>query len=435
MQAADIIARKRDGFELDAGELDRMVLGYTEGGIPDYQMAAFLMAVYLRGMTPEEIALYTRALVKSGETICWDGLADMVVDKHSSGGVGDKTTLVVAPLAASAGLYVAKMSGKGLGHTGGTIDKLESIPGFSSELSLYGLKKQVSKIGLALISQTEELTPADKLIYTLRDVTATVGSIPLIAGSIMSKKIAGGARGLALDVKVGTGAFTRDPAEAASLAGTMVKLGSDTGIKTVAIVSNMNQPLGRSIGNALEVAEALETLKGNGPADLKELSLLLGGCLLYSAGKTASPGEGVLRLTDLLRKGLALEKFEEMVEAQGAKPGWMSEFNPRSRWIEPVKAEKKGFIKRLDAFHLGRAAMVLGAGRFIKGDLIDPAAGIIIHAGPGDYVEKGEPVASLCANLYSKLENGAAEIVRGIEISDEPVSSPPLVLDRIGMDT
>ncbi len=424
MKVLDIIARKRDGFELTPAEVQFMVREFNKGQIPDYQFASFLMAVYLRGMSGEELKSYTLALVESGRSLSWDFIPGIVVDKHSSGGVGDKTTLVVAPLIAAAGLYMAKMSGRGLGHTGGTIDKLESIPGFRSDYSLTAIREQVSGIGLAVVSQTAELTPADGLIYALRDVTATVGSMPLVAASIMSKKIAGGAKCIVLDVKAGTGAFMKTPAEAGELARIMISLGQDMGRTTSAIVSDMNQPLGMTIGNSLEVMEALQTLEGNGPPDLHELALTLTARLLYLAGKEGMPlaaGKSEQEMyeysEELLRRGQGREKFMEMVAAQGGDCSGLEKGLPGAARTEDIRAGSSGTITGMDALLLGRAALLLGAGRLQKNDIIDPAAGIVLHAKKGDPVEKGDPVMTLHTAGGGGLEEAFQLASRAVEVT------------------
>ncbi len=433
MQILDLIARKRNNEELTGEEIKYLVNDYTAGNIPDYQMSAFLMAVYFRGFSDSELFAYTRALVESGEILSWDDLPGNVVDKHSSGGVGDKTTLVVAPLVASAGLYMPKMSGRGLGFTGGTIDKLESIPGFCPEISPAAMRRQVKSIGLAVVSQTDDLAPADGKIYALRDVTATVESIPLISGSIMSKKIAGGAGNIILDVKVGSGAFMKQEDEAVKLAQTMVKLGNNMDRKVKAVISSMDQPLGMAIGNALEIEEVLSTLRGNGPPDLQELALTLSAHLLLDAGKAESVENARSYLEKLLTGGQAYEKFMQMVEAQQGDPLALEKGNvPRAYLQEVVRSPKKGYVHVMDAYALGRMSLYLGAGRMSKGDAVDHSAGVIVHRKIGDKVEKEEPLLTLYTNDSQKLNAGLKESAQAYNIGEHQELPPSLVCHIIG---
>lgn len=405
MRMYDIILKKRQGRELSREEIEFFVQGYVRGEVPDYQAAAFLMAVFFCGLSFRETADLTMAMVSSGERVDLSSIPGRKVDKHSTGGVGDKTTLVLAPLVAAAGVPVAKMSGRGLGHTGGTIDKLESIPGLRVNLSPQEFTSQVQRIGLAVVAQSGNLVPADKKLYALRDVTATVDSIPLIASSVMSKKIAAGADAIVLDVKVGSGAFMRTLEDARSLATTMVAIGRQVGRVTAAVISDMDQPLGFAVGNALEVREAIETLAGKGPRDLVELCLVLGGHMLSLAGAAATPEEGAERLEDLLRRGKALEKFKEMVQAQGGNLQVVEEPDrlPAARWQEEIKARQGGFVCAVHAEKIGRAAMLLGAGRERKEEAIDHAVGVVLHKKVGDPVRPGEALATLHANDPAKL--------------------------------
>ncbi|MGH2453233.1 MAG: pyrimidine-nucleoside phosphorylase [bacterium] len=396
----DLIVRKRDGGELSAEEIEALLGAYLREDIAEYQMSAFLMAVFFRGMSARETAALTMAMVRSGETLDLEALGGAAVDKHSTGGVGDKTSLVLIPLVAAAGVRVAKLSGRGLGHTGGTLDKLESIPGFRTDLSRERIVEQVRRIGCALAGQTADLVPADKRLYALRDVTATVESIPLIAASVMSKKIAAGARGIVLDVKTGSGAFMKTVEEARDLAEAMVAIGRQVGRRTVALISDMDQPLGRAVGNAVEVAEAIVTLQGTGPEDLTELSVALGARMLLLAGAEGSLEAAVARLRRALRDGLALERFRKMVEAQGGDPRVVDDpgLLPRAPHALPVAADGGGTVASIDAGAVGLAAMTLGAGRAHTDDRIDPAVGILLERKVGDRVVPGQPLATVLAN-------------------------------------
>src|SRR5256712_3985630 len=376
MRAYELIQKKRDGGELTAGEISAILAGYVAGEIPDYQMSAFLMAVYFRGMSSRETADFTLAMVRSGETLDLGAIRGIKVDKHSTGGVGDKTSLVLIPLVAAAGAPVAKMSGRGLGHTGGTIDKLESIPGFRTQLDTRAFIDQVNRVGCAIVAATNELVPADKKLYALRDVTATVDSIPLIASSVMSKKIAGGSDAIVLDVKTGSGAFMKTLDGARDLAKAMVGIGAQVGRRTTALITDMAQPLGRAVGNALEVAEALETLRGEGPKDLRELCLELGAQMVTLAGVTRTAEEGKALLTKMLGDGSALAKFAQMVEAQGGDRRVVDD----TRWLPAapgriaLEAPSAGVVPAVGAQALGLAAMGLGAGRATKDGRGRPAA-------------------------------------------------------------
>ncbi len=396
----DLIVRKRDGGELSAEEIEALLGAYLREDIAEYQMSAFLMAVFFRGMSARETAALTMAMVRSGETLDLEALGGAAVDKHSTGGVGDKTSLVLIPLVAAAGVRVAKLSGRGLGHTGGTLDKLESIPGFRTDLSRERIVEQVRRIGCALAGQTADLVPADKRLYALRDVTATVESIPLIAASVMSKKIAAGARGIVLVVKTGSGAFMKTVEEARDLAEAMVAIGRQVGRRTVALISDMDQPLGRAVGNAVEVAEAIVTLQGTGPEDLTELSVALGARMLLLAGAEGSLEAAVARLRRALRDGLALERFRKMVEAQGGDPRVVDDpgLLPRAPHALPVAADGGGTVASIDAGAVGLAAMTLGAGRAHTDDRIDPAVGILLERKVGDRVVPGQPLATVLAN-------------------------------------
>jgi len=425
VRMVDLIEKKQENQTLTTTEVRWMIEEYTKDEIPDYQMSAMLMAIYFNGMTDDELREMTMAMVESGDQIDLSAIAGVKVDKHSTGGVGDTTTLVLAPLVASAGVPVPKMSGRGLGHTGGTIDKLEAIEGFHVEMSETEFTDLVNENKLALVGQTGNLTPADKALYALRDVTSTVGSIPLIASSIMSKKIASGADAIVLDVKVGTGAFMKNIKEAEKLAQRMVNIGNGVGRDTMAVISDMSQPLGNAIGNGLEVKEAIATLKGEGPDDLTELSLVLGSQMAFLGGVGADLDEARQILEENIKNGKALEKFKVFVEAQGGNPDVVDrpdEVLPQAEYQIEVTAEKEGVVGEMDAEELGVAGMLLGAGRETKDSELDLAAGLMLHKKIGDEVTVGEPLVT----IYSNTEDVTAsveEIKENILIKDqvEPV--------------
>ncbi|HHV64798.1 MAG TPA: pyrimidine-nucleoside phosphorylase [Peptococcaceae bacterium] len=428
MRMVDLIAKKRDGLPLTKDELRYIVQGYVRGDIPDYQMAALAMAIYYQGMSAEETAQLTLAMVESGEQVDLSDIGQFTVDKHSSGGVGDKTTLIVGPLVAACGLPVAKMSGRGLGHTGGTIDKLSAIPGFRVELSQEDFLRQVKQVGIAVIAQSANLVPADKKLYALRDVTATVDSIPLIASSIMSKKIASGAKGIVLDVKYGSGAFMTSVAKAEELAKTMVAIGQNLNRKTVAVLSNMDQPLGNAVGNSLEVLEAIDTLQGNGPPDLQEVCLELAGWMLLLGQKANSLQEAKNLLTSTLTNGQAWEKFLEFVAAQGGEKQVLIE---KDLTLAPIrvefKASRAGYVHRINARQVGISAMLLGAGRETKESPIDYGAGIYLHVKCGDYVQANQPLATLYTSKEEQIEPSLQLLAEAFVIENHPISSPPLI--------
>ena len=425
VRMVDLIEKKQEKEELTAEEVRWMIDGFTSGEVPDYQMSAMLMAVFYNGMTKEELSEMTMAMVESGDQIDLSAIEGIKVDKHSTGGVGDTTTLVLAPLVASVGVPVAKMSGRGLGHTGGTIDKLESIEGFHVEITEDEFMDYVNKNKLAVIGQTGNLTPADKKIYALRDVTSTVGSIPLIASSIMSKKIASGAEAIVLDVKVGTGAFMKSIAEAEDLARTMVDIGNNVGRNTMAVISDMSQPLGVAIGNALEVKEAIDTLRGEGPEDLTELSLVLGSQMAYLGGVGESLEDARKMLEENIKNGKALEKFKVFIEAQGGNPAVVDNpaMLPQAKYQIEVKADQAGYIAEIDAEELGIAGMLLGAGRATKDSVLDLAAGLMLHKKIGDKVSVGDTIVTIHSNSED-VESSIKLIKENIKIADhaEPVT-------------
>lgn len=438
MRAVDLIRKKRDGQELTSEEIGFLVKGYSEGQIPDYQMSAWAMAVYYQGMSARETADLTMAMAGSGDTIDLGSIRGIKVDKHSTGGVGDKTTVVLGPLVAAAGVPVAKMSGRGLGHTGGTIDKLEAISGFSVELTKEQFFRQVNEIGLAVVGQSGNMTPADKKLYALRDVTATVDSIPLIASSVMSKKIAAGADAIVLDVKTGSGAFMKTLEDSIRLAKAMVDIGTQVGRRTVAVISDMDQPLGHAIGNALEIKEAVATLRGDGPADLEEVCLILASHMLILGGKASSEEEAKAMLAEQIKSGQALEKLKQMVAAQGGNTEQIGrpELLPEAELKVDVKATAGGYVESIQAEEIGLAAMMLGAGRETKESVIDLAAGVELRKKIGDPVEAGETLAVL--HLNRSHEAGLAEAERRIlnayGISSTKVPRRPLVFALVTPD-
>lgn len=433
MRTAELIQKKRDGGRLSREELEFLVSGYVRGEIPDYQMAAWAMAVFFQGMDAEETADLTLIMANSGDTLDLSAIKGFKADKHSTGGVADTTTLVLAPLVASTGVRVAKMSGRGLGHTGGTVDKLESIPGFKTSLSAREFIDQVNQIGISVVGQSGELAPADKLLYALRDVTATVESIPLIASSIMSKKIAAGSDGFVLDVKVGRGAFLKKEEDALALAKSLVQIGKLVRKPTVALVTDMNQPLGRSIGNALEVKEAIQTLQGRGPRNLTELCLQLGTEMLVLAGAAADAAEARSRLEHSLRSGLAFDKFKEWVAAQGGDPRVAEDISllPQASFQQDILAPRRGFVQEIDPLTLALTAMHLGAGRATKDAAIDLAVGIEVQVGVGDLVSSGDVLARIHANDPKQLAAAVVEAAPAFVIGEAEPPRRPLVYGKI----
>lgn len=414
MRSVDIIQKKRDGGELTPSELTFLIDGYSRGDIPDYQLSAWAMAVFFQGMTPKETAALTLAMANSGDQVDLGPISGIKVDKHSTGGVGDKTTLIIGPLVASVGIPVAKMSGRGLGHTGGTIDKLESIDGFRTELSRERFMTQVNDIGLSVIGQSGNLAPADKKLYALRDVTATVESIPLIASSVMSKKIAAGADAIVLDVKTGSGAFMKTLEDSEKLAKAMVDIGTEVGRHTAAVISDMDQPLGFAIGNALEVQESIETLKGNGPDDLTELCLTLGAHMVVLGGKSDSFESAKQLLRNQINNGAALAKFRAFIAAQGGDASIVDDPArlPQAPILLEVKVEEAGYVYAIEAEQLGLAAMILGAGRATKDATIDYAVGVTLRKKVGQSVEAGDTLAVLHVREHDEKVNDVMARVR-----------------------
>lgn len=432
LRMVDLIEKKRDGLELTKEEIAFIIKGYTEGSIPDYQISAFAMAVFFQDMTEAERAELTMAMVHSGDVIDLSAIEGIKVDKHSTGGVGDTTTLVLGPLVAAVGVPVAKMSGRGLGHTGGTIDKLESIKGFHVEIEKEAFIDLVNKNKLAVIGQSGNLTPADKKLYALRDVTATVNSIPLIASSIMSKKIAAGADAICLDVKTGAGAFMKTLDDSRELAEAMVRIGNNVGRKTMAVISDMSQPLGYAIGNALEVKEAIDTLNGNGPEDLTELCLTLGSHMVYLAGKAESTDKAREMLNEVIDNGKALETFKLFLSSQGGDATVVNNTDllPMAKYIIELPAKESGYVAEITADSIGTAAMLLGAGRATKESEIDLAVGLVLRKKVGDKVEAGESLVTIYSNT-EEIDDVTKKLYENIKIATNEVKSPTLIYEVI----
>ncbi|MCC0758852.1 pyrimidine-nucleoside phosphorylase [Bacillus sp. BRTN] len=428
MRMVDLIAKKRDGHALTTEEINFIVEGYTNGDIPDYQVSSLAMAIFFQDMNDQERADLTMAMVNSGDTIDLSAIEGVKVDKHSTGGVGDTTTLVLGPLVAALDVPVAKMSGRGLGHTGGTIDKLEAVPGFHVEIENDEFMRLVNENKIAVIGQSGNLTPADKKLYALRDVTATVNSIPLIASSIMSKKIAAGADAIVLDVKTGAGAFMKTDEDAKRLAEAMVRIGNNVGRNTMAVISDMSQPLGEAIGNALEVQEAIDTLQGKGPKDLEELCLTLGSQMVYLAGQASSLEDAREKLIEVMNNGKALESFKTFLSAQGGDASVVDDPSklPQAQFKIEVEAKEDGYVSEIVADEIGTAAMLLGAGRATKESEIDLAVGLMLRKKVGDSVKKGESLVTIYANREN-VEDVKAKIYENMKISKEHVDAPTLV--------
>lgn len=433
MRMYDLIQKKRNGGILSDAEIHHMVAGFTDGEIPDYQMSAMMMAIYFKGLNEKETLALTLEMAHSGDMLDLSGIHGKIVDKHSTGGVGDKTSLILAPMVAALGVPVAKMSGRGLGHTGGTIDKLESIPGFSTTLTTDTFIKNVNEIKLALVGQTANLAPADKKLYALRDVTATVDQISLIASSIMSKKLASGADAIVLDVKTGSGAFMKREEDSIALAKTMVKIGNGAGRKTTAVISDMDQPLGFFIGNALEIKEVIETLKGNGPQDLTQLCLVLGAHMLFNVNAVSSVEKGMEQLKETIENGSALEKFAQFVKAQGGNEQAIYDTSllPKASLTEDVPSPTEGYVIKMYTDEIGIASLLLGGGRETKESTIDLSVGIVLHKKMGDFVKKGEILATLHANDQTKLQAAKEQLLHAYKISSFQPMLPPLIHEVI----
>lgn len=435
MNMVEIIQKKKDGLPLSAEEIKWFVDGYVAGRIPDYQASALLMAIYFKGLDKDETFELTEAMRYSGDTIDLSPIKGIKVDKHSTGGVGDKTTLVVAPLAAACGVPIAKMSGRGLGFTGGTVDKMESIPGFRIALEPEEFLAQVNRIGMAVIGQTAHITPADKKLYALRDVTATVDDFGLISSSIMSKKLAAGSDAIVLDVKCGDGAFMENEGDAVKLARLMVEIGNSAGRKTVAAITEMGQPLGKAVGNSLEVIEAIETLKGKGPADITELAERLSGIMVYLGGKANTPEEGLALTKQALADGRGLAKLAEFIEAQGGNPDVIDNYDlfPKHSVKRELLAEQSGYVSRIEARKIGLASQHTGAGRATKEDSVDLSAGIYVCKKVGDEVCKGDVLATFYGNDAAKVDTAVREASEAFEIGGQPCKAPQLIKEIIGL--
>jgi len=434
MRAVDIITKKRDGAELTAEEISFFIEGFTRGEIPDYQASSWAMAVLLKGMTPRETADLTLSLARSGDQLDFSDIVPIVLDKHSTGGVGDKTTLVVTPIVSAHGIAVGKMSGRGLGFTGGTLDKMESIPGFRVDLTMGEFRKQLEDQGIVLTGQTADLAPADGKLYSLRDVTGTVPSVPLIASSVMSKKIAGGATAIVLDVKVGLGAFMGTLEQAEELAELMVQIGTLADRKVVALISDMNQPLGNAVGNAIEVREAIETLRGGGPQDFREHSLVVASHMLLLAEKANSFEEAYSLSQRVIENGSALTKFKDLVLAQGGDISYVEDPGKLLLAQErlDVEAPKAGFISQIHAGEVGLTAMELGAGRAKKGDPVDHSVGIEILHNVGDHIDEGEPLFTVYAKTANQAQTASERLLAAHKIIEMPVDALPLFYETIG---
>lgn len=435
MNMVSIIQKKKDGLQLTAEEIKWFIDGYVAGDIPDYQVSALLMAIYFQGLSPEETFALTDAMRYSGDTIDLSAIDGIKVDKHSTGGVGDKTTLIVAPLAAACGVPIAKMSGRGLGFTGGTVDKMESIPGFRTSLEADEFINQVNTMGMAVIGQTAHITPADKMIYALRDVTATVDNFGLISSSIMSKKLAAGSDAIVLDVKCGDGAFMENIDDAIKLASLMVEIGNNAGRRTVAAITEMGQPLGMAVGNSIEVIEAIETLKNNGPKDISELALKLSGIMVYLGGKASSPEEGMKMTKKAMEDGTGLAKLGEFIEAQGGNPEVINDYSlfPQHTLTLELKANTEGYVHKIEAKKVGLASQQTGAGRATKDDELDLSAGIKIMKKVGDEVKAGDTLAVFYGNDQKKLDAAMKIAGEAFKIKAEPCEAPKLIKEILGL--
>lgn len=433
MRMYDCIVKKRNGGELTAEEIREFITGYVRGDIPDYQVSALMMAIYFQGMTQAETLALTMAMAESGDRLDLSRIPGVKVDKHSTGGVGDKTSLALTPMVAALGVPIAKMSGRGLGHTGGTIDKLESFSGFTTSIPTEQFEENVRSIGISIMGQTADLAPADKKLYALRDVTATVDQMSLIASSIMSKKLAAGADAIVLDVKTGSGAFMKTQEASVALAEEMVRIGNGAGRKTIAVISDMDQPLGYAVGNALEVKEAIDTLNGKGPADFTELCLTLGTYMLLAGGKARDEKEARAKLTEVIANGSALRKLAEFVAAQGGDPRqvYQPETLPKAEIMEEIPAPSDGYIAHIECSEIGICSLILGGGRETKESRIDLSVGLVLHRKVGDYVTKGDSLATIHANDRRKLETARERFLKAYTFSDTAVEQKPLIRDVI----
>lgn len=430
MNMVDIILKKREGEKLSPEEIQYFINSYTKGDIPDYQASALLMAIYFQGMDKEETYQLTKAMKESGDVVDLSAISGIKVDKHSTGGVGDKTTLVVGPLAAACGVPVAKMSGRGLGFTGGTVDKMESIPGFRTTLEEEEFMELVNRVGLSVIGQTAHIAPADKKLYALRDVTATVDNLSLITASIMSKKLASGSDAIVLDVKCGNGAFMENLEEAVELAKGMVDIGNADGKKTIAVITDMNQPLGHAVGNSNEVIEAIETLKGKGPSDITQLALTLSGIMIYAGGHAETMEEGMEKAKEALHSGRALEKLAQFIEGQGGDPAVVEDYSlfPQPTTYQKVLAQESGYVTEIQARSIGLASQHSGAGREKKEDPIDLSAGIILRKKVGDSVAKGDVLAEVSGRDSLKVRQGAEEAAKAFTIGPTAPELGPIII-------
>ncbi|MBP3476442.1 MAG: pyrimidine-nucleoside phosphorylase [Lachnospiraceae bacterium] len=427
MRMYDLIMKKRNGEALSEEEINYMIKEYTADHIPDYQMSAMMMAIYFQGMSARETVALTMAMAHSGEMMDLSAISGVKVDKHSTGGVGDKTSIALTPMVAACGVKIAKMSGRGLGHTGGTIDKLESFEGFTTGITAEHFVKQVNEIGVSIMGQTMDIAPADKKLYALRDVTATVDNMSLIASSIMSKKLASGADAIVLDVKTGSGAFMKQEADAFALAKEMVTLGNMAGRKTIAVVSDMDQPLGYAVGNALEVEEAIATLRGEGPEDFTQLCMTLGTYMLIAAGAAQTEEEAKQKLSAVIQDGSALKKLAEFVQAQGGDPKAVYDTSllPKASVAEAIVSAQEGYVKKIDCDEIGICSLLLGGGRETKESVIDLSVGLILHKKVGDFVKSGESLATIYANDRVKLEAASARFMKAYHFDDsQPEKSP-----------
>lgn len=433
MNILNIIEKKRDKEELSKEEIEYFIKGYTNGEIADYQAAALVMAIYLNGMTKQETTNLTIAMANSGEKLDLSILNEIIVDKHSTGGVGDKVSLILLPLVASLGIPVAKMSGRGLGFTGGTVDKLESIPGYITGIDINNFVKNVEKIGISMISQTLNLAPADKKIYSLRDSISCVESIPLIASSIMSKKIASGAQKIVLDVTCGSGAFMKSKESAEELAKEMIEIGELANRETVCILTNMDEPLGYAVGNSLEVIEAIDFLKGNMPEDLKEVVLELGAYMIKLAGKGENISENKIKMIENIKNGKGYEKFLQLIENQGGDISYIKDVNkfPKAKYVEKLYSIKSGYIKNMDAKRIGEIVCELGAGRVRKEDGIDNSVGIILNKKVSDNIKEGEELVTIYANSEEKLVKAKKDLLNVIHVTEEKISKPKMILEIV----